>query len=365
MFDYNKIIRFFLYAGCKDEEEYRCIFPEIQRINRDILKIVTATLTFLLLVLILVSNCFYFYYNFSINYIFIFTFSALFTFLIWSLPAKNIHYTQSLLYVFVSLAYFFGILNGIMVPNMTSVGFIVTLITLPLLFIDRPIRLLFISMTAMAVFSLAIVISKPYIIIMYDLTNVVIYGFFGIIISNYIVYVKVSKLLADKKLRIMSETDLLTGLRNRNSYEQNLPLYPLRCKFSLTLIYIDANGLHELNNTRGHKAGDEMLCAIADLLKSRFYPSDSYRIGGDEFVVFVADDINNNVPTIMVDISDLLEKKDYHISFGITTVPASKIDMNALIIETEQKMYKAKSLYYQLKGIDRRRKRNINVKNEV
>ena len=53
-------------------------------------------------------------------------------------------------------------------------------------------------------------------------------------------------------------------------------------------VYIDANGLHELNNERGHEAGDLMLRFVADSLMEQFPKGSLYRVGGDEFVVFPA-----------------------------------------------------------------------------
>ena len=53
-------------------------------------------------------------------------------------------------------------------------------------------------------------------------------------------------------------------------------------------VYIDANGLHELNNERGHEAGDLMLRFVADSLMEQFPRGSLYRVGGDEFVVFPA-----------------------------------------------------------------------------
>ena len=50
-------------------------------------------------------------------------------------------------------------------------------------------------------------------------------------------------------------------------------------------VYIDANGLHELNNERGHEAGDLMLRFGAESLMEQFPKGSLYRVGGDEFVV--------------------------------------------------------------------------------
>ena len=52
----------------------------------------------------------------------------------------------------------------------------------------------------------------------------------------------------------LADTDVLTGLLNRNCYEKNIVGLSAACKESLTCIYVDVNGLHELNNTRGQNA---------------------------------------------------------------------------------------------------------------
>ena len=84
--------------------------------------------------------------------------------------------------------------------------------------------------------------------------------------------------------------DSMTGLKNRNCYEQTLDSYAEKCSNdSLCCLYMDVNGLHILNNTLGHSAGDEMLIYIANSIKKLFGTDDAYRIGGDEFVVLCED----------------------------------------------------------------------------
>ena len=49
---------------------------------------------------------------------------------------------------------------------------------------------------------------------------------------------------------------------------------------------VDLNGLKEINDTYGHKAGDVAIIRIAQLLDRHFgQPLHTYRIGGDEFCV--------------------------------------------------------------------------------
>lgn len=90
-----------------------------------------------------------------------------------------------------------------------------------------------------------------------------------------------------QKIREMGMIDYLTGLLNRNSFQSNVPEYARLKSVPLACIYIDANGLHELNNSAGHAEGDRMLRDIAGTLKREFGEEHSYRIGGDEFVIFV------------------------------------------------------------------------------
>lgn len=79
--------------------------------------------------------------------------------------------------------------------------------------------------------------------------------------------------------------DVLTHLYTRCKYEHDLKVFQLANYARLTCIYMDAVGLHEINNHLGHEAGDHMLRSIADGIR-KYFPDDcAYRIGGDEFVL--------------------------------------------------------------------------------
>ena len=76
------------------------------------------------------------------------------------------------------------------------------------------------------------------------------------------------------RIKQLSETDLLTGLHNRNCYERKLSFYVNSKSAELACIYVDANGLHEINNKYGHESGDKMLKSIADALVDKFGESE-------------------------------------------------------------------------------------------
>lgn len=88
-------------------------------------------------------------------------------------------------------------------------------------------------------------------------------------------------------------TDPLTGIHNRRAFEQDLERETARARRHgrpLTLAVIDVDGLKEINDRRGHRAGDETLRAVAGALDSTARREDgTYRIGGDEFALLLVD----------------------------------------------------------------------------
>lgn len=155
---------------------------------------------------------------------------------------------------------------------------------------------------------------------------------------------------AEKKANV----DVLTGLHNRNLYEKNCKALTGK-ENGLACIYIDANGLHEINNTKGHLAGDQMLRFIADTLKVAFGEEMVYRIGGDEFVVFQKKKTLNELENIMSEINENLGKNNYHVSTGIC-IGDDDITLNELIKTAEKRMYDDKKKYYESLGKDVRNK---------
>lgn len=88
-------------------------------------------------------------------------------------------------------------------------------------------------------------------------------------------------------------TDPLTGIHNRRAFDLDLEREVARARRhhrSLTLAVIDVDGLKEINDGRGHKAGDDALRAVAEALDSTARLEDgAYRIGGDEFALILVD----------------------------------------------------------------------------
>ena len=154
-------------------------------------------------------------------------------------------------------------------------------------------------------------------------------------------------------IKARGERDVLSGLYNRNRYEADLSKYISQYKKSLACIYIDVNGLHELNNEKGHEAGDEMLKTVAGEIRKRFGTEYTYRIGGDEFLAFAVGLKESTLERLKKEMTEELKKKNFYISVGIQwEKEVSSLD--ALIKKAEKKMYLEKKKFYQDDKNDRR-----------
>lgn len=148
--------------------------------------------------------------------------------------------------------------------------------------------------------------------------------------------------------------DALTGLYNRNRYQQDLSRLAAEGRQELCCIFVDVNGLHELNNTQGHRAGDQMLQEVARQIRQSFGDRWSYRVGGDEFVVFAVDQDRQDLQRRCQAATEALKQKGYYISAGMAWTPAPAGDLGPLLEDAERRMYEAKRLFYQDPRFNRR-----------
>ena len=150
------------------------------------------------------------------------------------------------------------------------------------------------------------------------------------------------------KTELTATTDSLTGMFNRAMYNNDITVFDEEKPFDFSCVYIDVNELHLINNKYGHAAGDEMLLYIANTLKEVFYGHKAYRIGGDEFVVFVRDTSHETVKNLVSRFSAQLEPTNYHTAIGIS-YRTQNTNTDDMIKEAETRMYEAKAQYYQNK----------------
>lgn len=109
-------------------------------------------------------------------------------------------------------------------------------------------------------------------------------------LTSFILSAEIANEQNIRKMKIMSSTDLLTGVFNRNAMNNRISEDtsgndPIQRPYGVC--FIDVNGLKATNDTKGHVAGDAMLKDVASMLNE--YTTDEkaeiYRVGGDEFLI--------------------------------------------------------------------------------
>ena len=92
------------------------------------------------------------------------------------------------------------------------------------------------------------------------------------------------------RLKSLNETDLLTGVMNRNAMDARLSSLKGGADGApreTGIVFVDMNGLKYVNDNQGHMAGDILLKNAAVILQSTFVDDDIFRVGGDEFLVLM------------------------------------------------------------------------------
>ncbi len=348
---FRRIKNYALY-GDTDKESYNSIRKKVEDSNRITALIFAAVAAVLIGIMLILS---FFQEGFSDSkpvYIFGMIFSVML--ILVSIASKKV---PSLTYVAVYMAISVFLVYGIAIATLTrpeeqTVTFMVMLIFVPLIFVDRPVRMAIVLVFYIAAFIIMAVKTKIDPVLSVDITDAIIFGMLAIVAETVVYRAKIRGYVLEDRLHIMSETDQLTGLNNRNCYEMRLESYPAVYKHSISCIYVDVNGLHELNNTNGHIAGDEMLQYIADCVKRQFGSKDTYRIGGDEYVAFSLDLPPEEVENKISVLREQVAERGYHAAIGFEFCNEKNVNINNLIVMAESRMYRDKSEYY--KQHDRR-----------
>ncbi len=166
-------------------------------------------------------------------------------------------------------------------------------------------------------------------------------------------YMAINNLENHNIIRKMGTIDYLTGIKNRNSFETESPTFETMPGESLWCVYVDVNGLHEMNNEKGHPAGDALLCAVAAAVKKIYGAEHSYRLGGDEFIAFKLNSSHDAFMNCKYRLLDELAKKGYSASVGFESVGRNEngvFDVARVMAEAEAIMYQEKQRHYQALG---------------
>lgn len=166
---------------------------------------------------------------------------------------------------------------------------------------------------------------------------------------------------AEAYLEYLGKHDVLTQLRNRAFYVEELNRIARKGPWPTSMVAVDLNGLKRINDEHGHAAGDDLLRRVGEVLAKAVDASAcAARIGGDEFMVLLPGLDERAALAIQERIVSMVELNNQFypgqplsLAIGVASCAAGD-QVEAAVHRADQAMYAQKALYYQEKQIDRR-----------
>lgn len=162
---------------------------------------------------------------------------------------------------------------------------------------------------------------------------------------------------SQERLAYLAHHDALTHLPNRMLFQERVRHSldrAARRQSHVGIIFVDLDHFKDVNDSLGHSAGDHLLKAVADLLRSVLRKDDTVaRIGGDEFTILIEDVSNrDHLSGVIEKILDAFDcefdlgdaKIRVSPSLGICVSPDDGVDADTLMRNADAAMYRAKSL---------------------
>ncbi len=163
---------------------------------------------------------------------------------------------------------------------------------------------------------------------------------------------------AEERISHMAHHDALTGLPNRTLLEDRIRqamLFAQRNGRHVTVVFMDLDNFKLINDSLGHKAGDELLKTIAERMVNSVRQTDTVvRLGGDEFVLVLVEqaDPTDSITPVLHKIREAIaepmyiegQKLEVTSSMGLASYPEDGADSETLLMNADAAMYQAKAL---------------------
>lgn len=154
--------------------------------------------------------------------------------------------------------------------------------------------------------------------------------------------------LNQQRVEFLSYHDQLTGVYNRRFFEEELARLDTPENLPLCIVMADVNGLKLINDSFGHKAGDELLVKVAEIIKQACCHGEVVsRIGGDEFVILLPATEAGRAEELIRQIKEISDGEsvasvDISVSYGYEVKHSAEQDIDEIFNRAEDSMYKRK-----------------------
>jgi diguanylate cyclase (GGDEF)-like protein len=173
----------------------------------------------------------------------------------------------------------------------------------------------------------------------------------GGVFASLSLLVRAARILIDEQKRLAA-TDALTGLPNARAFKERLELEIARSHRSnvpLTLVYVDCDNFKTVNDTLGHRIGDELLVSVGAALRQSIRTTDvAARIGGDEFALLLADCDRIAADRVIGELRRAVEAISLHqhkvtLSVGVATGMGAGLTFSRFVDRADAALYQAKN----------------------
>ena len=149
------------------------------------------------------------------------------------------------------------------------------------------------------------------------------------------------------RMEILSTTDLLTGVYNRNAMNNRVDRLLSRedAAEQVGIVFADLNGLKQVNDEQGHFAGDMLLKNAAITLQMAFEGCEVYRAGGDEFMVLSVTLSEKEIERRVQELQDNAEDPDC-VSFAVGFCMDRTEHLRRTMRTADERMYADKERFY-------------------
>ncbi|WP_130803108.1 sensor domain-containing diguanylate cyclase [Acinetobacter ihumii] len=160
---------------------------------------------------------------------------------------------------------------------------------------------------------------------------------------------------AENYLEYLGKHDVLTKLYNRSFFTEELNRLERSILRPVSCIFLDMNGLKEVNDQLGHDVGDGLLRRVGSVLTQAIQNTTytASRIGGDEFVVLMPGTDETAVLVMLQTIQELFNIDNQYyssqpisMSFGSATTLENE-SIESMLKRADQQMYQRKKHFYQ------------------
>lgn len=179
----------------------------------------------------------------------------------------------------------------------------------------------------------------------------------GLLIMLFVHVYEARRAAAQRQLRELAETDGLTGVANRSSFQRELDESIAQAERSggnLVLVLLDLDYFKKVNDRWGHEAGDQALCHVCACISKRLRRTDMLaRLGGEEFAILLrgagSEETRSVVEGFRAQIeSNPLRYGEHEIplsaTFGMAEWPADGLDGDQLYRCADRRLYRGKHL---------------------